>query len=202
MRDDFLEPERGGGMVGWAIRQLVIWLVGGLAVYWLVANFAMLRPPAAAVAPQAATARVESPPADSPPAETPVLGRAAPAVLNTLALRARPDGHVVVNASVNGATIRFLVDTGATSVALTPADALRAGVAGSLSYSKATSTANGVAKAAPVMLQQIRIGQLEVDNVDGMVMQAEGGISLLGQTFLSRLRSYTMHDGVLTLTWQ
>jgi aspartyl protease family protein len=117
-------------------------------------------------------------------------------------LRARPDGHVLVNVFVNGVQIPFIVDTGATLVSLTQADAQRVGVAGGLSYTITMATANGTAKAAPVTLQEVRIGELEVADVHASVMQAPGGISLLGQSFLNRLQSYEMRDGLLTLTWQ
>ena len=107
-----------------------------------------------------------------------------------------------LTAAVNGASIPFIVDTGATMVALTHADALKAGVAGNLNYTVPIHVASGVARAAPVMLQQIRIGALVVDNVEGMVVQGEGGISLLGQSFLKRLQGYEMRGNILTLTWQ
>jgi aspartyl protease family protein len=200
MRHDLLEPERGTGLMGWAVRQLLLWLGGGFAVYWLFTNYGLLRPSTTpAVKPQAEAAQPAASPQSTP---LPVLGRAVQPATYSLALRARADGHVVVNGMVNGAPVRFLVDTGATTVALTPADAIRAGVAGSLNYSITVATANGLSKAAPVMLRDIRIGALQIDDISAQVMEAPGGISLLGQSFLSRLKSYQMHDGVLTMTWQ
>jgi aspartyl protease family protein len=184
--NQFLEPERGGGLVGWAVKQLAMWLVGGFVVYTLVNNhqlFQSAEPRPAVAAPRA-------------------VHQAAAAMTNTLSLHARPDGHVLVKAFVNGVETPFIVDTGATLVSLTQADAQRIGIAGGLSYAIAMSTANGTAKAAPVMLQKVRIGELEIDDVNGVVMQAPGGVSLLGQSFLKRLQSYEMRDGLLTLTWQ
>ena len=108
----------------------------------------------------------------------------------------------MVTAAVNGTPIRFIVDTGATWVSLTRQDALRAGVAANLNYSLPMQTANGIAKAAPVTLAAVRIGQLEVDGVEATVMPEDIGISLLGQSFLKRLQGYEMHGDVLTLTWQ
>ncbi len=189
MRNQFLEPERGSGLVGWAVKQLVLWLVGGYVVYALVVNHQLFRAPTPEPAPRPAIAR-------------PNLGQPAPLVTNTLSLRARPDGHVLVNAFVNGVQIPFIVDTGATLVSLTQADAIRAGVAGGLSYSLRTMTANGIAMAAPITLQQIRIGELEVADVNASVMHTPGGVSLLGQSFLNRLQGYEMRDGMLTLTWK
>jgi aspartyl protease family protein len=189
MRNQFLEPERGGGIVGWAVKQLVIWLGGGIVVYTLAVNHQLF---------QSSTSQTETRPA----AVSPRPLHQAAAVTNTLSLRARPDGHVLVNVFVNGVQIPFIVDTGATLVSLTQADAQRVGVAGGLSYTITMATANGTAKAAPVTLQEVRIGELEVADVHASVMQAPGGISLLGQSFLNRLQSYEMRDGLLTLTWQ
>jgi aspartyl protease family protein len=183
--NQFLEPERGGGLVGWAVKQLAMWLVGGFVVYTLVNNHQLFQ----SSEPRAAVA-------------SPQPHQVAATATNTLSLRARPDGHVLVKAFVDGVETPFIVDTGATLVSLTQADAQRIGVAGGLSYSIAMSTANGTGRAAPVTLQKIRIGELEIDDVNGVVMQAPGGVSLLGQSFLKRLQGYEMRDGLLTLTWQ
>ena len=207
--NQFLEPERGIGMVGWAVKQLVVWSIGGLVVYSLVANRQLFGSSPPATAPEATIARPSGPPSSKALLDDGAsgerlrpLGQPAPIVTSSLMLRAQSDGHVVLNAEINGATIRFLVDTGATWVSLTHADALRAGVGGSLNYSLPVATANGPAKAAPVTLRQVRIGQLEVNDVAATVMPEENGLSLLGQSFLKRLQSYQMRGDVLTLTWQ
>ncbi|MBV8777730.1 MAG: TIGR02281 family clan AA aspartic protease [Alphaproteobacteria bacterium] len=206
MRQEFLGPESGNGIVGWAVRQLALWLVAGLVVYWVAANFNFLRPSDPAAADSAAAAG-DAPQARivdgaaPPPEAKPVLGRAAEAVTNSLSLRARPDGYVYVNASVNGMPMRMAFDTGAAVVSLTQQDAVKAGVAGNLNYSMAFGTANGRALGAPVTLREIRIGQLVIPDVEAVVMQ-NMTTSLLGQTFLKRLESYQMKDGILTLSWQ
>lgn len=186
MREDFFEPERSGGVIGWALRQLLFWVVGGLAIYLIVANRGAFMPhrdnPVPAPAPVAAV-------------ETP-----APSLRNSLVLRAGPNGYVMVDAAVNGTPLRMAFDTGAAVVSLTQADAARIGVASGLNYTIPFATANGRSYGAPVTLREIRIGQLEIDNVQAVVMP-NLNVSLLGQTFLSRLDSYQMHDGVLTLTW-
>ena len=202
--NQFLEADRGPGMIGWAIKQLAMWLVGGFIVYAVVANYQLFgggssspeaAPPAAAAA---------SAPADAEAVEqklTP-LGQSV-MTTNSLTLRAQRNGHVYLTATVNNVPINFMVDTGASFVALTRQDAIRAGVAGNLNYTVPMSTANGVAKAARVTLGGIRVGQLEVDDVEAMVLPPEDtGISLLGQSFLQRLQGYAMHGDVLTLTWQ
>jgi aspartyl protease family protein len=202
MRDDFFEPERGGGgVMGWALRQLALWLIGGLVVYAVVTNYALVRPsePGPAVKPQAQDA---APPETAPAVEKPtVLGRPVPVVSNSLTLRAQPDGYVYVTAAVNGLPMRMAFDTGASIVSLTQADAVRAGVAGSLNYTLGFGTANGRAVGAPVMLREIRIGQLVIEDVQAVVMP-NLTVSLLGQSFLSRLESFQMRGGVLTLSWQ
>ena len=109
--------------------------------------------------------------------------------------------HVVLDGNVNGSPVRFLVDTGATMVVLTMRDAAAAGLTRSdLVFSMRTSTANGVARAAPVRLRDVRIGQFVLSDVQAMVIE-NLGVSLLGRSFLQRLDGYEMHDGVLTITW-
>jgi len=183
MRGDFLEPERNGGVMVWALRQLMFWLVGGIAIYLIVVNRDLMTPHEdGAVAPPVPAATHEAP------------------LTNSLILRAGRDGYVYVDASVDGTPVRMAFDTGASVVSLTQADAARIGVGSGLSYTMPFATGNGRSYGAPVKLREIRIGQLEIDDVDAVVMP-HLGVSLLGQTFLNRLDSYQMRDGVLTLTW-
>ena len=202
MPNNFFEPERGTGVMGWALRQLVFYLVGGFFVVWLIAGHGGFQFPAPAVAPQAESAPAAAAAAPAAPTSAPVvLGRPVATALNALSLRARADGYVYVNAEVNGAPMLMAFDTGASMVSLTQADALKAGVAGSLNYSLQFGTANGHARGAPVVLRGIRIGGLEIDDINAVVMQ-NLNVSLLGQSFLRRLESYQMRDGVLTLSWR
>jgi aspartyl protease family protein len=205
--NQFLEPERGTGMVGWAVKQLAFWLVGGL-VFYMVVNHQLFSggsapdptPPVAVASPSGPFAA--SAPTDAAPVEKKLmpLGQSV-MVTNSLTLRAQPNGHVYVTATVNNVPIQFVVDTGATWVSLSRSDALRAGVAANLSYTRPMMTANGIAKAAMVTLGGVRIGQLEVDGVEATVMPEDIGISLLGQSFLKRLEGYEMRGNVLILTW-
>ncbi len=116
-------------------------------------------------------------------------------------IRRRADGHFVVRAEVNGANVNLLVDTGASTVVLRPGDAERAGVESrSLSYTVPVRTANGMTYAAPVRLQAIAIGGIEVRDIEALV--AKPGTlneSLLGMSFLRRLRSYEFSGEFLTL---
>jgi aspartyl protease family protein len=126
----------------------------------------------------------------------------APAALpNTLVYSANEQGHVVLDVAVNGAPIRALVDTGASLVTLTSADARAAGIdPAGLVFSGLVRTANGAARVAPVTLREVRIGQLSVYDVPALVLE-HLDVSLLGMSFLGRLQGYEMRDGKLTSTW-
>ena len=110
-------------------------------------------------------------------------------------------GHFIVRAEINGSDIMVLIDTGASAVALSYEDASNAGLRpGSLDFNIPIATANGIAKAARVKLDRVEIDGVRVFDVDGMVLP-EGALrgSLLGMSFLSRLRSFRVEDGVLYL---
>ena len=116
-------------------------------------------------------------------------------------VRRRFDGHFSVRAAINGQAMLLLVDTGASTVVLKPADAARAGVdTRDLSYSVPVQTANGLAYAAPVHLRTVAIGPLVIHNVDALVAKP-GSVNenLLGMSFLMRLRSYEFSKDFLTL---
>ena len=98
-----------------------------------------------------------------------------------------PDGHFYADAQVNGAPIRFMVDTGATAVALTREDAQRAG----LQLGPERSVARGVGglvEVIPVTIDRITIGGLEARHVRAAVVD-DLDVSLLGQSFLSQVDS-------------
>jgi aspartyl protease family protein len=95
------------------------------------------------------------------------------------------DGHFYLDAQVNGAQVHFLVDTGASMVALTPADAQRAGIA--LSSERATAQgAGGAIEVTPVTIDRVAAGPLEARGVEGAVVR-QLNVSLLGQSFLARV---------------
>ncbi len=115
-------------------------------------------------------------------------------------VRAGENDHFIVEARVNGMPIRFLVDTGASDVVLSPRDAERLGFdLSKLSFDRFYRTANGTVTGASVRLHEVRIGSLSVKDVRASVNGAEMKRSLLGMTFLSRLGGYQVNDGVLTL---
>jgi aspartyl protease family protein len=120
---------------------------------------------------------------------------------NTLIYPADTRGHIVLDAIVNGALVRFLVDTGASLVTLTPQDARAAGFnPHRLAFNERATTANGEVRMATLRLHEIRLGQLSIGDVPAAVIE-NLKISLLGMSFLERLQSYEMHDGKLTISW-
>ncbi len=112
------------------------------------------------------------------------------------------DNHFRLSATVNSATVPFMVDTGASVVTLTAADARRAGYdLGSLNFSVPVSTANGRTVVAPVTLDRLAVGDFRVDGLDGFVAQpGQLGQSLLGMNFLDTLSSWHVRGDRLVLT--
>ena len=119
----------------------------------------------------------------------------------TVELAAGNYGHFYADAEINGRSVNVVVDTGASMVALTYEDARRAGFSlRDSDFTGRTSTANGVSRVAPVMIDRLSIGDIEVRNVPGVVA-AEGALhtTLLGMTFLGKLSSVAMKSGRLVL---
>ncbi len=112
------------------------------------------------------------------------------------------NGEFAIAAKVNGARVTLLFDTGASVVVLTAADARRAGVnARGLDYDVPVSTANGSARAAEVRLDRVAVGPIVIRNVSALVARP-GALdeSLLGMSFLERLRAYRVERDRLILT--
>jgi aspartyl protease family protein len=126
----------------------------------------------------------------------PQVGRGGEVIINR-----RLSGEFAITGRVNGARATFLFDTGASAVVLTAADARRAGVdAGALTFDVPVATANGAAMAAEVRLDQIAIGPIVMRNVPALIAR-RGALeeSLLGMSFLERLKSYTVERDRLIL---
>lgn len=101
------------------------------------------------------------------------------------------DGHYWANGEVNGEPVRFLVDTGATAVALTPADAERLGFrVQDLDYSYRVTTASGRSRAAAVTLSSVSVDGARLDDVGALVIEKGLDTSLLGMSYLGRLARF------------
>lgn len=101
------------------------------------------------------------------------------------------DGHYWAEAEVNGTRVRFLVDTGASTVALTLEDAKRLGLdTDRLAYDRNVFTASGQARAAAVTLGEISIAGARMTEVEALVIENGLESSLLGMSYLGRLASF------------
>jgi aspartyl protease family protein len=115
-------------------------------------------------------------------------------------IRAGLGGHFTVAATVNGVPVDFLVDTGASDIVLSPADAARSGYdPARLSFTRQYATANGIGRGAPVRLDSIAVGPIAFDGLPASVNEAPMSSSLLGMTFLRALHSYEVRGDVLIL---
>ena len=189
---DLPDDSRSTGLLGQTMRNIGILLVGGL----LVAG-ALSRLGGAGDAEPVPAAQARRAP------EAPVQQAArSDATGDEMIVRAGANGQFMVDAVVDGVEIRFLVDTGATRVVLTAEDAERLGYRlDGLDYSERYQTANGEILGAPVVLPELRIGDLEIEDVRSSVIRAPLSTSLLGMTFLSRLESFEVRDEGLILRW-
>lgn len=117
------------------------------------------------------------------------LGAAASAGGGTqIMLAAGPGGHFVTSGSINGRAVRFVVDTGATTIAMGEADAKRIGLDYTRGQRGMVRTANGDVPAYRVSLREVRVGDVTVYNVDATVVPASMEVMLLGNSFLSRFQ--------------
>jgi aspartyl protease family protein len=118
----------------------------------------------------------------------------------SLSIRASDGGHFYAEGEVNGVPVRFLVDTGASDVVLAPDDARRAGLEpGTLDYTRYSTTANGVGKGAPVTLASLKVGRITLERMPATVNQVWMHDSLLGMSFLKRLRGFRVEGNTLVL---
>ncbi|MBA2689531.1 MAG: TIGR02281 family clan AA aspartic protease [Burkholderiales bacterium] len=106
----------------------------------------------------------------------------------TVTLIADSRGHFIAPGSINGASTQFLVDTGATAVSMSAAEARRLGISYLKGQAGYTATAGGVMAAYRVTLNSVRIGDITLNQVDGIVIEGPGmSVTLLGMSFLSRV---------------
>ena len=179
----------GAGRPGKMVRDLLIW--AGIFAAFAV-GFAQWQESRTQPAPEGGPA-IEG---DAQPiSETQDERRAGAAII-----RKSDDGHFWTDARVNGRTTRFMVDTGASYVALPYNDARRLDVRPrDEDFTVTVQTANGATKAAPVMLREIRISGVTLTNVQAVVLQDGLDTPLLGMSFLNRLDSFEARADTLRL---
>jgi aspartyl protease family protein len=106
----------------------------------------------------------------------------------SVVLAADGQGHFFASGAINGGSVRFLVDTGASFISMSSADAKRLGIDFTKGERAFTSTANGVVPTYRVKLDEVRVGDVSVTNVDGMVHTGNAlPVVLLGMSFLNRM---------------
>lgn len=114
-------------------------------------------------------------------------------------LRAAQGGHFFADAIVNSGSMRLMVDTGATAVAISAADARRLGIDYQAAPTGRVNTANGARTVWKVKLDTVKIGDITMNGVDAMVLEGGLAMPLLGMSFLSRTNMNQRGD-TLTLT--
>jgi len=125
---------------------------------------------------------------------------ASPSAAASAVIYADPQGHFFTEGQVNGRATRFLVDTGATSVALPAAEARRLGLDYQAGSKGMVRTANGNAIAYQIRLDTVRLGGITLYGIDAVVMEGDKlGLPLLGMSFLNRLDMKREGDA-MTLT--
>lgn len=119
---------------------------------------------------------------------------------NELTITAGSGGHFFVDGKANGKWVRFLVDTGASEITLSPQDAFRIGIdLHGLQFTQRFRTANGIGFGARYRLDSFSIGSIAFSDVKISVNKANMNTSLLGMSFLERLKSFEFRDSKLYL---
>lgn len=120
---------------------------------------------------------------------------------NSITVSRGRNGHFSLSVEIEGTPVDMLVDTGASTVVLTYEDAQKVGIdVGSLSFQSPVETANGMTFFARVVLESIKVENIEMDTVRAAIAQ-QGNLkqSLLGNSFLDRLSSYEFTGSQLVL---
>jgi len=122
---------------------------------------------------------------------------------HTLMLTQDDSGDFYVYGEANGTRVRFLVDTGASGIVLSPADAQRAGIdVAALHFARGYETANGIGSGALYSLDSLSVGPIMLLNVPVSINKADMQASLLGMSFLKRMKSFEISGRKMYLRWQ
>jgi aspartyl protease family protein len=176
-------------------KQAVPLFIVAVAVGWFMPADHPPAPPAAARDPAVKLSAQTQAPAPSPPKHS-----STPANPDEVVLKRAIDGHFYAQGNADGASINFLIDTGASVVALTEKDAERLGYfthPGELSV--IGRGVNGNVAGKPVVIRRLAVGDLYAENVPAVIIPDSLHISLMGQSFLSRVAYVTISGDRMTL---
>jgi aspartyl protease family protein len=127
-------------------------------------------------------------------------GPAPASATQSATLTANSQGHFLIDGQINGGQVRFLVDTGATMVALSSTDASRLGIDYRKGQPGLMGTANGAAVAYRVRLDTVRVGDIVVNNVEASVLEGNQiPFALLGMSFLNRMEMKRVGDTMVLI---
>lgn len=115
------------------------------------------------------------------------IGTPADSAGDKITLTADGQGHFFTTGTVNGSSVRFLVDTGATMISLGASDARRLGLDTKGAQQGYSETANGRAAVSKVRLDTVRVGGITLHQVDALIHQTDMPVALLGMSFLNRM---------------
>ncbi len=110
-----------------------------------------------------------------------------PSADGKLILKADSAGHFMSIGTVNGVSLRFVVDTGASMISLGAGDARRLGLDAGKGERLLSNTANGQTVVTKVSLNTVRLGDITLNNVDAVIHQTDMPVALLGMSFLNRM---------------
>lgn len=122
---------------------------------------------------------------------------AAPGAGKQIMLSAGAGGHFTTNGTINGQTTQFLIDTGATTVSIAQGEAERLNLRYRDGRRVMTQTANGAVPAHLIQLASVRVGDVEVRNIEAIVIPGQMSHVLLGNSFLTRFQMKRENDVLL-----
>jgi len=123
-----------------------------------------------------------------------LAGGTVPVQAKEIVLQAGLGGHFTSSGAINGRPVQFMVDTGATVVALSQSEAERIGLDYRQAQRGTAQTANGPVPVHRVSLNRVRVGEVELNNVEAIVMPAQMPYVLLGNSFLTRFQMRRDND--------
>ncbi|XVN42191.1 MAG: TIGR02281 family clan AA aspartic protease [Candidatus Rickettsia vulgarisii] len=119
-----------------------------------------------------------------------------------LVISRNSDGHFYLDAMVNDVKIKFMIDTGASDVALTTNDAKKLNIdLSKLKYTKTYSTANGLSNATSLQLDNVKIGDAILQNIEAHVGTGDLDVSLMGMSVLERFKGFRIDRDMLILSY-